>query len=87
MGNNSIYRIYYFIAIIVSHDFGLPILSQWQNIVLLQLNNMQLTDNITLNLEPYALKTRTRSVIFLLSYTVSMSCNNRKSPLGNNRIT
>ena len=29
----------YCITIIVSHDFGLPILSQWQNIVLLQLNN------------------------------------------------
>ena len=44
MGNNSIYRInynknYYSIAIIISHDFGLPTSSQWQNIVLLQLNN------------------------------------------------
>ena len=28
-----------YIAIMVLHDFGLAILSQWQNIVLLQLNN------------------------------------------------
>ena len=42
LDNDSIYYIHYSItafAIIVSHDFGLPILSQCQNIVLLQLNN------------------------------------------------
>ena len=39
LGNNSIYCIHRALAIIVSHDFGLPILSQWQNIVLLQFND------------------------------------------------
>ena len=37
LGNNLIYRIH--CIPLLSHDFGLLILSQWQNIVLLQLNN------------------------------------------------
>ena len=39
-GNNSIaYIAIFYIAVIVSHDFGLPILLQWQTFILLQLNN------------------------------------------------
>ena len=58
---------YIAILFIISHDFGLPILSQWRNIVLLQLNNSLIIyafeKTITLTFEPYALKTRIRSVI------------------------
>ena len=52
---------------------------------------IQLKNTITLNLEPYALKTMIRNVIFKkmhLNFAVLMSsCNNRESPLGNNRKT
>ena len=52
LGNNYIT----YIAVIVSHDFGLPYFLQWKHILLLQLNN-SLIEN--------ALKTRIRSVIVL----------------------
>ena len=41
----------------MSHDFSLPILSQWQNIDLI-------SNTITLSFEPYALKAKIRNVIF-----------------------
>ena len=53
-----------YIAIIVAHDFGLPNVSQSQNIVLLQLIIITVENTITLNLEPNALKTKIRTLIF-----------------------
>ena len=60
LGNNSIYHIHCNIIVYCMSW----VFQQWQNIVLLQLNNSLIKNTIILSLEPYALKTRIRSVIF-----------------------
>ena len=60
--------------VIISHDFGLPILSQWQNIISLQFSN---SDNILIlyyNLESCTLKTRIRKNEPVFA-TILSSCN------------